>query len=50
MEESKTLTLEDYKEIINRIATNGDIHTLMELQKQLRERSKELTNKIKKEQ
>lgn len=49
MEESKTLTLEDYKEIIARIATNGDIDTLMELQKQLRERSKELVDKITKE-
>jgi ribosomal protein L29 len=49
MEKSNTLTLDDYKKIIARIATNGDIHTLMELQKQLRERSKELTDKIKKE-
>jgi signal recognition particle GTPase len=50
MEKSKKLELEDYKEIIARIATHGDIHTLMELQKQLRERSKQLTDKTKKEQ
>lgn len=34
--------LEDYKEVIARVATHGDIHTLMEVHRLLRERSESL--------